>query len=141
MKRVGNRGEGKFERISWNEALDTIASQLKKVKETYEPSAILHVTGSGTTGYLHNWLPVQRLLYLFGGCTIQWGVPSAEGSIFASIATYGTLSTGHTRDDLLTSRLIVMWAWNPAVTIPASCSGSEIDVLRGPSPFGFPYSR
>ncbi len=34
MKRVGTRGEGKFERISWDEALDTIASSLKKTRRT-----------------------------------------------------------------------------------------------------------
>ncbi len=117
MKRVGSRGEGKFERISWDEALDTIATELKEVKETYGPAAILHVFSSGSTGYLHNWQAVQRLLNLFGGCTVRWGTPSAEGSVFASIATYGTLYTAHTRDDLVNSRLIVMWGWNPAVTI------------------------
>ena len=40
MKRVGKRGEGKFERISWDEALDTIASSLKKTVEQYGNEAV-----------------------------------------------------------------------------------------------------
>ncbi|EAM2862757.1 hypothetical protein AHS81_02565 [Salmonella enterica] len=41
MKRVGRRGEGKFERISWQEALDTISASLKKTVETYGNEAAL----------------------------------------------------------------------------------------------------
>ena len=36
MKRVGERGEGKWERISWDEALDTIADKLKTIREEYD---------------------------------------------------------------------------------------------------------
>ncbi len=35
MKRVGKRGEGRFERISWDEALDRLAGQMQRVRETY----------------------------------------------------------------------------------------------------------
>ena len=40
MKRVGERGEGKWERISWDEALDTIAKKLTELKEKYGPEAL-----------------------------------------------------------------------------------------------------
>ena len=52
LRRVGERGEGKFERISWEEALDTVASELKRIKETYGPAAILFAFGSGNQGWL-----------------------------------------------------------------------------------------
>ena len=50
MKRVGKRGEGKFERISWDEALDTIASSLKKTVEQYGNEAVYIQYSSGIVG-------------------------------------------------------------------------------------------
>jgi anaerobic dimethyl sulfoxide reductase subunit A len=47
----------------------------------------------------------------------MWGGPSAEANVFASRATYGTLATASTRDDLLNSRLIILWGCNPASNI------------------------
>jgi len=117
LRRVGERGEGRFERISWDEALDTVASELKRIKGTYGNSAILLAGGSGNQGMLHGANQVARMLTHFGGYTRTWGAASYEGSLFASMATYGTISTGNTRDDLLNSRLIIMWGWNPANTI------------------------
>ena len=45
MKRVGKRGEGKFERISWEEALDTIAEKMQSVKEAYGPEQTMVYVG------------------------------------------------------------------------------------------------
>lgn len=116
MKRAGERGEGRFERVSWDEALDTIARQLTRVKEEYGNTAIFY-SGGGSSAILHNRRAGFRLLNRFGGCTTVRGNVSNESSIFASISTYGTMSTGNSRDDLLNSRFIVMWGWNPAETI------------------------
>ncbi len=117
LKRVGERGEGKFERISWDEALDTVSNQLNRVKEIYGPSAIFYIGYTGAIGYLHNPGTVQRLLNMFGGCTTAWGDSSAGGARSASMASYGTVATANTREDILNSRLIILWGWNPASTV------------------------
>jgi len=117
QKRVGARGEGKFERISWDEALDTVARELVRIKETYGPKAILVHTYSGHAGLFHASLSLRSLLAKLGECTSGWGGASAEASVFAARATYGTLTTGHTRDDLANSRLIILWGVDPATSI------------------------
>ncbi|MHA1728213.1 MAG: molybdopterin-dependent oxidoreductase [Promethearchaeota archaeon] len=117
LRRIGERGEGRFERISWDEALDEVAANLQKIKGKYGNKAILFIAGSGNQGMLHGVLPVGLLLGQFGGFSRHWGAPSYEGAIFASMATYGTMMTGNAREDLLNTKLLIMWGWNPANTI------------------------
>ena len=117
LRRVGERGEGKFERISWEEALNHVASKILDIKKKYGNSAILFVPGGGNQGMLHGVTPVGLMLNQIGGYTRHWGIPSYEGALFASMATYGTMMTGNARDDLLNSNLIIMWGWNPANTV------------------------
>lgn len=116
MRRIGARGEGKFRRISWEEALDIVANEMRRIKETYSLSSIFYLKGGGTHGVIQS-NAVLRLLNMFGGCTVWWGTTSCEAANVSDLITYGTIITGHTRDDLLNSRLIIMWAWNPANTI------------------------
>ncbi|MFW9948711.1 MAG: molybdopterin-dependent oxidoreductase [Candidatus Thorarchaeota archaeon] len=117
LRRIGQRGKGLFERISWDEALTETAGKLKEVKERYGNSAILFVAGAGNQGMLHGPVPVGLMLNQFGGYTRMWGAPSYEGALFASMATYGTIMTGNAREDLLNTNLLIMWGWNPASTI------------------------
>ncbi len=117
LRRVGERGEGRFEKVPWDEALDEVAEQLKRIKETYGNSAIFLAGGSGNQGMLHGSIPVGFMLQAFGGFTRIWGVASYEGPLFASMATYGTIRTGNSREDLLNSKFVIMWGWNPATTI------------------------
>ncbi|MFC1964064.1 molybdopterin-dependent oxidoreductase [Chloroflexota bacterium] len=117
MKRLGKRGEGKFQRISWDEALDTVANELKRVKGSYGSGSILFTYAQGARGQLHTYGTVVRLLNLFGGYRTRWGGMSAQGAAYACWATYGTLITDESRDGLVNSKLIVLWAFNPAVTV------------------------
>ena len=118
LKRAGKRGEDSFEKISWDEALDTIAGELKRINETYGAASILYWVSGGDQGMLHDsWRRMSRLFCMMGGYTRPWGLHSYEGGIFAEMATFGTAWTASTRDDLLKSRLIVMWGWNPSSTV------------------------
>jgi anaerobic dimethyl sulfoxide reductase subunit A len=115
QKRVGKRGEGKFERISWDEAYDTLAGQLNRVKETYGNEGIFLATGGGYLAGLHNGgLAAQRLLNQYGGCVTHYGNISSEGAVWASLTQYGSVMVGNSREDLLNSKLIILWGWDPA---------------------------
>ncbi len=109
LKRVGERGEGKFERISWDEALNTVASEITRVRDTYGSASILLKWSGGDLGKIQGMVPHLRLMNMAGGCSEVWGLHSFEGAIFEQVATFGTIATNNTRDDLLNSRLIIMW--------------------------------
>ena len=117
LKRKGPKGTGKFERITWDEALSTIAAQLQRIKKKHGPEAILCVNSGGDKGVLHTAEAMSRLLAMAGGFTDKYGVASYQGAMFAASVTYGTVYTTNTRDDLLNSRLIIMWGWDPATTV------------------------
>lgn len=114
LKRVGQRGEGKFERISWDEALSRTASELTRVKNAYGPASIMLAQTAGDVCTLNNFGGLERLLSMFGGYTSPWGITSFHAGVYASLVSYGTYFCSNTRDDLVNSRLIVMWGWNPA---------------------------
>ncbi len=118
MKRVGKRGEGKFERISWDEALDTFASELTRVKETYGPQGVVCILSGGDCTWLHGEdLTAKLLTRCIGGFTATWGFQSNGCAVYAAMAMFGTPYTSNAADDLLNSRLVIMWGWNPADTV------------------------
>jgi anaerobic dimethyl sulfoxide reductase subunit A len=121
MIRVGERGEGKFKRASWDEALDFIAQKMVHLKKTYGPTAMLDQAYAGTSyGVLHKSDQIEgllaRFLGMFGCRTNSWSVPSYQGTTFSSRMTFGTINDGNEDDTFAHSKLIIMWGWNPAYT-------------------------
>ncbi len=123
LKRIGKRGEGRFERISWDEALDTVAKEIVRARDTYGAASILYLIMGGDLGNLHNIFQTRKVLFLAGGCTTRWGSPSFQAALYAQSLTYGTTLTDNARDDLPNARLIILWGWNPANTIAGTNTG------------------
>ncbi|MBI4767063.1 MAG: molybdopterin-dependent oxidoreductase [Deltaproteobacteria bacterium] len=120
LKRSGIRGSGEFSRISWDEALETVAGQMKRIKTAYGNAAILHFCSMCDPHTLHHVGAFHRLLCQFGGYTAPWGFISHEGASFSAGVTYGLrrkfTQTEHSPEEYLKSRLIIMWGWNPVTT-------------------------
>lgn len=122
LKRSGPRGAGEFTRVSWDEALETVAHELKRVRDTYGNAAILHFCSLADAHVVHHAQAFHRLLCQFGGYTAPWGFISYEGLAFAAGTTYGTppaayiYETSQRAEGYPKARLIIMWGWNPVDT-------------------------
>lgn len=120
MKRVGKRGEGKFERISWDEALNTIAGSLKGTVEKYGNEAVYINYSSGIVGgNITRSSPsasiIARLMAIYGGFLGQYGTYSTAQIAYAMPYTYGS-NEGNSTSDIENSKLVVMFGNNPAET-------------------------
>ncbi len=114
LKRIGKRGEGRFERISWDEALDLMASELQRVKKTYGNSAILVPYGTGSYNQTNGRQTAARLMNLFGGSLGFYNSYSWACISQATPYMFGTGITGNQRQDWVNAKYIIMWGWNPA---------------------------
>jgi len=94
---VANRGKSKFVRISWDEALDIIVSELKRVKEMYGPEAVLSQADVHREGKaIHaSHGSANRLLSLLGGYIIQMTNPDSwEGWVWGAKHACGMEEVG-----------------------------------------------
>ena len=117
MKRVGKRGEGKFERISWEEAINTVANEIKHVREQYGNQALFVPYGTGSYTNTNGSHIAQRLLNLYGGRLDYYNSYSWACINRATPTVFGTRNSGNQRQDWVNSRYILMWGWNPAEMI------------------------
>ena len=116
MKRVGKRGEGKFERISWEEAVDTISREWIRIRDAYGPGARYVNYATGVSAVFRPDKLAKRLLSLDGGFLDYYNSYSSACMRQATELMYGTSKTGNAPADWLNSRLIILWGHNPAAT-------------------------
>jgi anaerobic selenocysteine-containing dehydrogenase len=127
MKRIGNRGEGKLERISWEEAFELSARLIRRVSDKYGPEAMSMFSGRGgfeqslldmfTTGG-HDQICSNFLFPLGSPNTFSCSsLCNNAHRALAPVSTFGT-SLDHLFPDFENSDQIVVWGSNPATDSP-----------------------
>ncbi|WP_018988447.1 molybdopterin-containing oxidoreductase family protein [Aromatoleum toluclasticum] len=113
MKRVGRKGEGRFERISWDEALDTIAEKFAAIAAD-DPRAILPYSYAGTMGLVQGESMDRRFFHRLGASLLDRTICASAGAAGWK-ATMGA-SVGMDPEAIVDARLILIWGGNPVVS-------------------------
>ncbi|MFN8664222.1 MAG: molybdopterin oxidoreductase family protein [Thermomicrobiales bacterium] len=116
MRRVGAKGSGQWQRVTWDEALGEIAERWQAIIAEDGAAAILPYSFSGTLGLLQGTVAATRLW-------ARMGTTGLNGSLCgdaAMAAVVATLGAGWAPDpaDLIHSKLVIIWGHNPASTSP-----------------------
>ncbi len=109
-KRIGAKGEGKFERISWDEALDTIAPRLQAISTEFGPEAILPYSYAGTMGLLNGSGMDRRFFHRLGASRLDRTICASAGS--AGLTKTLGFRLGTEPEQFRHSRLIIAWGAN-----------------------------
>ncbi len=110
QKRVGAKGEGKFARISWDEALDTTAEKLRKVTDQFGSEAILPYSYAGTMGLLNGSGMDRRFFHRLGASRLDRTICSNAGGVGLMMTNgfrYGTEP-----EQFQHSKFILAWGAN-----------------------------
>src|SRR5215472_3722450 len=110
QRRVGKKGEGRFERVTWDEALDEITARLKSVANEFGPEAILPYSYAGTMGLLNNAGMDRRFFHRLGASRLDRTICSAAGGA-ALNATLGNRFATEP-EQFRHSKLILAWGAN-----------------------------
>src|SRR6478752_373880 len=112
MRRVGAKGEGRFARISWDEALDEVATRFKAIAASADgPQAILPYSYAGTMGLLQGSSMDRRFFHRLGASLLDRTICASAGK--AGWAAVIGASMGMDLEEYTGSRLILIWGSNP----------------------------
>lgn len=119
MKRTGERGEGKWEEISWEEALDTVAGQWKSITEQYGPTAMSFYRLTGNRSILNGdgkGNMYSRFCKATGCTTYGVAVDAATSYALGRQVGLGYYLAANSPTDYINSKTIIIWGANPAVS-------------------------
>jgi anaerobic selenocysteine-containing dehydrogenase len=114
LRRVGAKGEGRFERVGWEEAIDDIARRLKTIIAEDGGQAVLPYSYMGTQGLVQGSSIDRRFFARLGATRLERAICANTGSAGA-FATLGT-NIGILPQDIAHARFIVLWGTNTVVT-------------------------
>ncbi|HWQ53695.1 MAG TPA: molybdopterin-dependent oxidoreductase [Bryobacteraceae bacterium] len=110
QRRTGAKGEGRFERISWDDALDEIAARLRRIAAEFGPEAILPYSYAGTMGLLNGSGMDRRFFHRLGASRLDRTICSSAG-MAGTIEALG-LRYGTEPEQFRHAKLIIAWGAN-----------------------------
>ncbi|MGZ8253828.1 MAG: molybdopterin-containing oxidoreductase family protein [Burkholderiaceae bacterium] len=109
LRRIGRKGEGRFERVSWDEALADIARRIKDVAAR-DPQRIVPYSYAGTMGLVQGEAMASRFFHQLGASFLDRTICATAGAE-ALTATLGT-RVGTDMEQFQDAKLIVFWGTN-----------------------------
>ena len=116
LVRRGPKGEGRFERVSWDEALDRVAGGLTRVREEYGGEAILPYSYMGTQGLVQGNIMSARVMNALGATELERTICATAGNAGTKLA-HG-ISPEVDPEEWPHARYVLVWGWNPMSTAP-----------------------
>jgi anaerobic selenocysteine-containing dehydrogenase len=116
LRRVGPKGGGRWERITWDDALAEIAARWKAIIAADGPQAILPYSYSGTLGLVQMIVASARFWNRLGASRLQRSICGAAAEMAVEATLGKRWSPPYT--DVLHSKLVVIWGHNPIATAP-----------------------
>jgi DMSO reductase family type II enzyme molybdopterin subunit len=115
MRRIGKRGSGKWERVSWDEALSDIADKLIDAIQEVGPESIVRI-GEPAEGGIQVLICASSLISRLGGITtdVQAEINDFSPGLYI---TYGKFDPAPSVDDYFHSELVLIWHCNPIYTV------------------------
>lgn len=114
MRRIGRKGAGEFERISWDEALGAISHRLRDIVGRYGAEAVFPFTSTGTLGKLNNGSMDIRFFNRLGSTIQKQGICADAGS--AGLRYTVGAKLGPDPENIPHVGFIVLWGTNPHCT-------------------------
>lgn len=116
LRRVGPKGSGAFERISWDEAIADITGRWRDIIHQYGADCILPYSYAGTLGLVNGAVTDSRFWHRLGACRLERAICGHAAEEAVTLTVGGRLAPPP--DMLIHSKLILIWGSNPASTAP-----------------------
>jgi len=116
MRRIGPKGSGAFERISWDEAIAEITARWRDIIARYGAQCILPYSYAGTLGLVNSSVTNTRFWNRLGACQLERSICGAAAEEAIMLTIGGRLAPSPQM--LVLSKLILIWGSNPASTAP-----------------------
>jgi len=116
LRRLGSRGSGRWQRISWEEALTEIADAVIDACSIHGPESVVYEGGSTNVDFGPDTAGAMRFFNLLGGTTLDSNGAGVGDAALGAIQTWGMAFVDGTADDWMRSDHIVVWSMNPSYT-------------------------